>query len=115
MGAFLYPEDAARREEEAAPETREGCVGLANDVETRIAAVEIMFSLTRSAEGRQAMREQKCYEYLRLWDLHESDEFIKEKVQTIVNILVLSEQEIEKGDLDTASSSAKIDTAPSTP
>jgi hypothetical protein len=116
MGSFLYPQIPGRREEDAASETKENCVGLALDVETRAASVEILFSLTRTKEGRIGLREQKVYEYLRLWEMEEDVDEVKEKIYTVVNVVVVSEEEIEKGELDSFEQlNAAQNTRPSTP
>ena len=113
LGSFLYPQDLNRRECDAAAETLRDCVGLATDVETRAASVEILFSFTRTAEGRQGLRDQKAYEYLRLWEIAETDEDVKEKIHTVVNVVVLSEDEIAKGEVDSFGVEPK--TRPATP
>jgi Domain of unknown function (DUF384) len=101
IGIFLYPISENRRIEDAPEEVKENNnLGLATDIETRYSSVELLFGLTRTKIGRDGLRDQKIYEYLRLWEEVESDAAIKEKLHTVIHIIILTEEEIEKGNVE---------------
>jgi Domain of unknown function (DUF384) len=100
MTAFLYPEGEGRRCDQAPLEALVTETGLASDIATRVVSAEILFCLTRSQEGREGMRAQGIYEVVRLWHLQEADADVKDRLETVANIVHLTETEIESGQLE---------------
>ena len=69
--------------------------GLTGDVLVRKAAIEVMYLLACSREGRMALREWGMYEVCRAWHVKEEDEDIKDQIENTIPGMVLTEEEIE--------------------
>lgn len=99
MCYFLYPEVEGRREEDVHVLVTEHGIGLASDAETRTLSAEILVCCLRSQTGRETMRTLGIYEVVRLWDLNESDQSIKDLIYDVAMATHLSEKELETGEL----------------
>lgn len=99
MCYFLYPEVEGRREDTVHKNITEHGVGLATDVETRATSAEILVCVLRSETGRDMMRSVGVYEVVRLWDLEETEQDIKDKLYDIAMATHLNEEELKSGQL----------------
>lgn len=102
MCYFLYPEVEGRREEDVHKSITEHGVGLASDVETRTLSAEIFVCCLRSETGRDMMRSIGVYEVVRLWDLEETEQSIKDLIYDVAMATHLSEKELAAGELQDA-------------
>ena len=101
MCYFLYPQVENRREEDVHESIVENSKGLASDVETRTLSAEILVCCLRSETGRDLMRTIGMYEVVRLWDLEETDQSIKDMIYDVAMATHMSEKELQAGELDT--------------
>jgi len=100
MCYFLYPESKeGRREDDVHKNITEHGVGLATDLETRTISAEIFLCALRSEVSRDVMRTIGVYEVVRLWDLEESDQSIKDMLYDIAMATHLNEDELLSGQL----------------
>lgn len=102
MCFFLYPEADNRREDDVHKSITENGVGLASDVETRTISAEILVCALRSEVLRDAMRSIGVYEVVRLWDLEESEQSIKDMLYDVAMATHLNEDELKSGELQDA-------------
>ena len=99
MCFFLYPESEERREDDVHKLITEQGIGLASDIETRTISAEILVCALRSQVGRDMMRTIGLYEVVRLWDLHESEQSIKDMIYDVAMATHLNEEELKSGQL----------------
>jgi hypothetical protein len=99
MCYFLYPEVEGRREDDVHKSITEHGVGLATDIDTRTISVEILICFLRSETGRDVMRSIGIYEVVRLWDLEESEQSIKDMLYDVAMATHLNEDELKTGEL----------------
>ena len=102
MCYFLYPEAEGRREEDVHANITEHGIGLATDIETRTIAAEILVCVLRSEVGRDVMRTIGVYEVVRMWDLQESEQSIKDMIYDVAMATHLNEDELKTGELKDA-------------
>lgn len=96
---FLYPEVEGRREDDVHKNITENGIGLASDIETRTIAAEILVCFLRSEVGRDVMRSIGIYEVVRLWDLEETEQSIKDMLYDVAMATHLNEEELKSGEL----------------
>ena len=99
MCYFLYPEKEGRREEDVHKSITENGVGLASDIETRSLSAEILVCFLRSDVGREVMRTIGIYEVVRMWDLEEPEQSIKDMIYDVAMATHLNEDELKTGEL----------------
>jgi hypothetical protein len=99
MCYFLYPEREGRREDDVHKSITEHGVGLASDIETRSLSAEILVCYLRSETGRDVMRSIGIYEVVRMWDLEESEQMIKDMLYDVAMATHLNEDELKSGEL----------------
>jgi hypothetical protein len=99
MCYFLYPETEDRREDDVHKSITENSLGLASDVETRSISAEILVCFLRTEVGRDVMRSVGVYEVVRLWDLEESEQSIKDMIYDVAMATHLNEDELKTGEL----------------
>ena len=100
MCYFLYPEVEGRREDDVHKNITENGIGLASDIETRTIASEILVCFLRSEVGRDVMRSIGIYEVVRLWDLEETEQSIKDMLYDVAMATHLNEKELKSGELE---------------
>jgi hypothetical protein len=96
---FLYPEREGRREDDVHKSITENGIGLASDIETRTVSAEFLVCFLRSEIGRDVMRTVGLYEVVRLWDLEESEQSIKDMLYDVAMATHLNEEELKTGEL----------------
>jgi hypothetical protein len=99
MCYFLYPEREGRREDDVHKSITEHGIGLASDTETRSLSAEFLVCFLRSEVGRDVMRTIGIYEVVRLWDLEESEQSIKDMLYDVAMATHLNEEELKTGEL----------------
>jgi hypothetical protein len=99
MCYFLYPEAEGRREDDVHKSITEHSIGLASDIETRSLSAEILVCFLRTEVGRDVMRSVGVYEVVRLWDLEESEQSIKDMIYDVAMATHLNEDELKTGEL----------------
>jgi len=101
MQCFLYPDNAEKPDHTTLhPVVESGRQGLTKDEGVRFNVAEMLVFLARTRIGRESMRRDHVYECVRAWHLEETQDDVKDMLESLVPCIHFSEDELKAEGLE---------------